>query len=66
MKPILNNVWIFTDKIARHPGDLGVHGALKKDSGLKDGTPDDCTETATPPASRWPISGNGQWGIGRQ
>ena len=36
LKPILNNVAIFTDKIARHPGTLGVRGAIKKDSGLKD------------------------------
>ena len=36
LKPILNNVAIFTDKIARHPESLGVRGAIKKDSGLKD------------------------------
>ena len=41
LKPILNNVAIFTDKIARHPSDLGVRGALKKDSGLKDNPSDD-------------------------
>ena len=28
LKPILNNVYVFTDKIARHPSSLGVRGAL--------------------------------------
>ena len=35
LKPILNNVAVFTDKIARHPELLGVRGAIKKDSGLE-------------------------------
>ncbi len=28
LKPILNNVAIFSDKIARHPSELGVRGAI--------------------------------------
>ncbi len=65
LKPILNNVAIFTDKIARHPGDLGVRGALKKDTGLKDGLSNDDCETEIPEHGRWPIGGSGQWSLGR-
>lgn len=35
MRPILRDVRVFTDKIARHPGELGVRGALHPSSGLK-------------------------------
>ena len=64
LKPIVHNVWIFTDKIARHPGDLGVRGALKKDSGLKDNDSGDETQPVT--TNRWPLTGGGQWNIGGQ
>jgi len=35
MRPILYDVRVFTDKIARHPEELGVSGALHRSSGLK-------------------------------
>lgn len=65
LKPILNNVWVFTDKIARHPADLGVRGALKKDSGLKESLNGDDAESNGPENGRWPIGGSGRWSIGR-
>jgi hypothetical protein len=65
LKPIVDNVWTFTDKIARHPGDLGVRGALKKDSGLKDSSLRDGDATTDPEDGRWPIGGSGRWSIGR-
>ena len=33
LKPIVNNVAIFTDKLARHPSVVGLGGALKKTPG---------------------------------
>jgi phospholipid/cholesterol/gamma-HCH transport system substrate-binding protein len=59
LKPIVNNFEIFSDKIARHPSDL-IKGAWKKDSGLKEVTPDE-----QPQARRWPLSGGGSWSIGQ-
>ena len=35
LRPIVEDARIFTDKIARDPGVLGVRGALKKNSGIK-------------------------------
>jgi phospholipid/cholesterol/gamma-HCH transport system substrate-binding protein len=35
LRPILNDVRVFTDKIARHPESLGVRGAIKPDQGTK-------------------------------
>ena len=35
LRPIVNDVRIFTDKIARDPGRLGVRGALRKPTGIK-------------------------------
>ncbi|OHB81810.1 MAG: hypothetical protein A2W31_03670 [Planctomycetes bacterium RBG_16_64_10] len=35
LRPILDDVRIFTDKIARDPGRLGVRGVLRKPGGLK-------------------------------
>ena len=35
LRPIINDVRIFTDKIARDPGRLGVRGALRQPSGIK-------------------------------
>jgi phospholipid/cholesterol/gamma-HCH transport system substrate-binding protein len=35
VKPILNDARAFSDKIARHPELLGVHGALQQSTGIK-------------------------------
>jgi phospholipid/cholesterol/gamma-HCH transport system substrate-binding protein len=35
LKPILNDARAFSDKIARHPELLGVHGALQQSTGIK-------------------------------
>ncbi len=35
LRPIIDDVRIFTDKIARDPGRLGVRGALRQPSGIK-------------------------------
>jgi phospholipid/cholesterol/gamma-HCH transport system substrate-binding protein len=65
LKPIVNNVAIFSDKIARHPSSLGVRGALEKDTGLKDSPADSGDESDVPQARRWPIGGSGQWNFGQ-
>jgi phospholipid/cholesterol/gamma-HCH transport system substrate-binding protein len=36
---ILRDVEVFADKIARHPEQIGVRGAIRPDSGLKEGAP---------------------------
>ena len=36
LNPIMNDIRIFSDKIARHPELLGVRGAVRGSSGLKD------------------------------
>ena len=35
LRPIIDDVRVFTDKIARHPVQLGVRGALDRKTGLK-------------------------------
>ena len=35
LRPIVDDVRVFTDKIARHPEQLGVRGALDRKPGLK-------------------------------
>ena len=35
LRPIINDVRVFSDKIARHPESLGVRGALDRRPGLK-------------------------------
>jgi phospholipid/cholesterol/gamma-HCH transport system substrate-binding protein len=65
VKPILNNVAIFSDKIARHPSELGVRGALHKDSGVKDVPTDENGQPTQPQARRWPLGGSGSWSIGQ-
>lgn len=35
IRPILSDVRVFTDKIARHPEKLGVRGAMERDQGTK-------------------------------
>lgn len=34
-RPILEDVRVITDNFARHPGDIGLRGVLKRDTGLK-------------------------------
>jgi phospholipid/cholesterol/gamma-HCH transport system substrate-binding protein len=36
LEPILRDVNVFTDKIARHPESLGVRGAISPGGGLKE------------------------------
>ena len=36
LEPILRDVNVFTDKIARHPESLGVRGAISPSGGLKE------------------------------
>jgi phospholipid/cholesterol/gamma-HCH transport system substrate-binding protein len=66
LKPILDNVGIATDKVARHPELLGVSGALKKGSGLKEAPANDDFETDYPEPSRRPLSGSGGFSFGGQ
>jgi phospholipid/cholesterol/gamma-HCH transport system substrate-binding protein len=35
LRPVVNDVRVFTDKIARHPEQLGVRGALQRSPGIK-------------------------------
>jgi phospholipid/cholesterol/gamma-HCH transport system substrate-binding protein len=35
LRPILNDVRVFSDKIARHPEQLGVRGAIERNNGTK-------------------------------
>lgn len=49
LQPILKDVSVFTDKIARHPEVLGVRGAIQGSDGLKD-TPE--TEAQPQPTLR--------------
>lgn len=39
LEAILKDVRVFADKIARHPGELGVQGVLTRDTGVKDVVP---------------------------
>jgi phospholipid/cholesterol/gamma-HCH transport system substrate-binding protein len=41
LEPILADVRVFSDKVARHPELLGVSGALKGSSGIKDAKSND-------------------------
>jgi len=45
---ILSNLETFSDKIARHPEQLGVRGAIKPDGGLK-GSPHAPLPSLSPP-----------------
>lgn len=66
LKPVIHNVEVFSDKIARHPSVLGVGGAIRKDSGLKDVPTDENGQPVQPQqARRWPLSGGGSWGVGQ-
>lgn len=47
LEPILRDVNVFTDKIARHPESLGVRGAVSPSSGLKE------SPTAVPGPVPW-------------
>lgn len=59
LEPIIRDMHIFTDKVARHPELLGVSGAIRGSSGLKEASeseprrlPVDETNTATPTLKR--------------
>lgn len=39
LEKVMANLKVFSDKIARHPGELGVQGVLTRDKGLKDVPP---------------------------
>ncbi|MFO0947814.1 MAG: MlaD family protein [Planctomycetota bacterium] len=39
LEKVMGDLKVFSDKIARHPGELGVQGVLTKDKGLKDVPP---------------------------
>jgi hypothetical protein len=39
LQPIMKDLSVFADKIARHPGELGVQGVITRDSGLKEVPP---------------------------
>lgn len=49
-EPILKDVGVFADKLARHPGELGLQGVLTRDAGLKTVEPN----TADQPQRRLP------------
>jgi phospholipid/cholesterol/gamma-HCH transport system substrate-binding protein len=36
LEPVIRDLRVFSDKVARHPELIGVSGALKGSSGLKD------------------------------
>ena len=36
LEPIMRDLSVFADKIARHPGELGVQGVVTPDAGLKE------------------------------
>lgn len=59
LEPVIRDVHIFTDKVARHPELLGVSGAIRGSSGVKEATeteprrlPMEETNSATPAAKR--------------
>lgn len=59
LEPVVRDVHIFTDKVARHPELLGVSGAIRGSSGVKEATETeprrlsaDETNSATPAAKR--------------
>lgn len=59
LEPVIRDVHIFTDKVARHPELLGVSGAIRGSSGVKEATeteprrlPTEETNSATPAAKR--------------
>lgn len=59
LEPVVRDVHIFTDKVARHPELLGVSGAIRGSSGIKEPNeseprrlPADETKTATPATKR--------------
>ncbi len=39
LQPIMQDLSVFSDKIARHPGELGVQGVITRDGGLKEVPP---------------------------
>ena len=55
LEPILKDVNVFTDKIARHPESLGIRGAISPSSGLKE------SPTPLPLPLPLPIADPGPW-----
>ena len=51
IQPVVNDMRVLADKLARHPELLGVRGAIQGSSGLKN--PDE--KLGTPPSSRMAI-----------
>ena len=49
MEPIVSDLRVFSDKIARHPEVIGVRGALTRSSGLKDPPPREASRNGAPP-----------------
>jgi phospholipid/cholesterol/gamma-HCH transport system substrate-binding protein len=60
LEPIVRDVRIFTDKVARHPELLGVSGALRGSTGLKEVDESEPRRLAPPKASPAPASGRSQ------
>lgn len=50
-EPILRDLRIFSDKVARHPELIGVSGAIKGSSGVKEPMPAGAPRAATAPGS---------------
>jgi len=48
LEPVVEDLRVFSDKIARHPELIGVAGALKGSSGLKSADEDELRETRRP------------------
>ncbi|MDH3717335.1 MAG: MlaD family protein [Planctomycetota bacterium] len=71
MRPILNDIRVFSDKIARDPGQLGVRGALQRNNDRtkypnfrSSEPPMDWRETLRPPADwRQEVEPAGAWQI---
>ncbi len=57
LEPIMRDMQIFSDKIARHPEVLGVSGYLKGSSGIKEATIQPASSTA-PTNLRGPANGH--------
>lgn len=54
VEPVVRDLRIFSDKIARHPELMGVGGALRGSSGLKDPADDADSRRAASPTKRRP------------
>ena len=50
LQPVVYDLRVFSDKIARHPEMIGVRGALRSSSGLKEDPPPDWQRNGVRPA----------------